>query len=126
MAVSKQYLDYLLGQLEGLGRLSARPMFGGVGLYGGGVFFGLLYEDRLYFRTDDTTRPEYEARGSEGFRPPRVNTKRTKMTYYTVPPEVLEDGDELVRWAHKAVAAALAKQSPKKQSAKKQSRRKAR
>jgi DNA transformation protein len=113
MAVSKQYLDYLLGQLEGLGRLSARRMFGGVGLYCGGIFFGLLYKERLYFKTDDTTRPEYEARGSEGFRP-RANIRQLKMTYYTVPAEVLEDEDELVTWARKAVAAALAKESARK------------
>jgi DNA transformation protein len=112
MAVSKQYLDYLLGQLEGVGHLSARRMFGGVGLYSGGIFFGLLYKERLYFKTDDATRPEYEARGSEGFRP-RANLKSMKMTYYTVPAEVLEDEDELVRWARKAVGAALAKESAK-------------
>jgi TfoX/Sxy family transcriptional regulator of competence genes len=32
-------------------------------------------------------------------------------TYYTVPEEVLEDDAELVRWARKSVAAALAKES---------------
>jgi DNA transformation protein len=110
MAVSKQYLDYLLGQLKGLGGLSSRRMFGGLGLYSRGTFFGLLYKERLYFKTDDSTRPEYEARGSEGFRP-RANTKNMKMTYYTVPAEVLEDEDEVVRWARKAVTAALAKES---------------
>jgi DNA transformation protein len=112
MAVSKQYLDYLLGQLEGIGSLSARRMFGGLGFYSGGIFFGLVYKERLYLKTDDETRPEYEARGSEGFRP-RANLKGMKMTYYTVPAEVLEDEDELVRWARKAVAAALANESAK-------------
>ena len=111
MAVSKQYLDYLLGQLKGLGGVEARRMFGGLGLYSRGTFFGLLYKDRLYFKTDDSTRPEYEARGSEGFQPrPGV---RVQMTYYTVPAEVLEDEDELVRWAQKAVTAALAKEAAK-------------
>jgi DNA transformation protein len=105
MVVSKQYLDYLIGQLAGLGGLEARRMFGGVGLYSRGTFFGLLYKEKLYFKTDDSTRPEYEARGSEGFRP-RANLKNAKMTYYTVPAEVLEDEDELVRWAKKAVAVA--------------------
>jgi DNA transformation protein len=109
MAVSKQYLDYLLGQLHGLGGVEARRMFGGLGLYSRGTFFGLLYKERLYFKTDDSTRPEYEARGSEGFRP-RANLKNMKMTYYTVPAEVLEDEDELVAWAKKAVTAALAKE----------------
>jgi DNA transformation protein len=112
MAVSRQYLDYLVGQLEGVGRLSVRRMFGGVGFYSGGIFFGLVYKERLYFKTDDATRPEYEARGSEGFRP-RANLKGMKMTYYTVPAEVLEDEDELVKWARKGVAAALAKEPVK-------------
>ena len=108
MAVSNQYLDYLLGQLKRLGGVEARRMFGGLGLYSRGTFFGLLYKERLYFKTDDSTRPEYEARGSEGFQP-RANAKNVKMTYYTVPADLLEDDDELVRWAQKAVTAALAK-----------------
>ena len=33
------------------------------------------------------------------------------MTYYTVPAEVLEDRDEVVAWARKSVAAALAKET---------------
>jgi DNA transformation protein and related proteins len=111
MAVSKQYLDYLLGQLKGLGGVEARRMFGGLGLYSRGTFFGLLYKERLYFKTDDSTRPEYEARGSEGFQP-RPGVK-VQMTYYTVPAEILEDDDELVRWAQKAVTAALAKEAAK-------------
>jgi DNA transformation protein len=110
MPLSKQYLEYIIEQLQGLGGLTTRRMFGGAGLYSNGVFFGLLYKDRLYFKTDDATRPEYEARGSEGFRP-RANTTGIKMTYYAVPADVLEDNDELVKWARKSVAAALAKGS---------------
>jgi len=112
MAVSEQFLSYLLDQLQGVGHLTSRRMFSGVGLYSGGLFFGLLFKERLYFKTDDASRPDYESRGSEGFCP-RPNTKRDKMTYYTVPAEVLEDGDELVKWARRAVSAALAKESAK-------------
>jgi len=82
-------------------------MFGGAGLYSGEAFFGLLYQDRLYFRTDDATRSDYEARGSEGFRP-RPNITRLKMNYYTVPADILEDGEELVKWARRAVVASRA------------------
>ena len=117
MAVSRQYLDYLLGQLNGLGGVEARRMFGGLGLYSRGTFFGLLYKERLYFKTDDTTRPEYEARGCEGFNP-RADLKSAKMTYYTVPAEVLEDDDEVVQWARKAVTAALTKEIAKGAGAK--------
>jgi DNA transformation protein len=112
MAISKQFVEYVIEQLQGLERLTSRRMFSGVGLYSDGLFFGLLYHERLYFRTDDTTRPEYEARGSEGFRP-RPNIKRMKMRYYTVPADVLEDAEELVKWARKATAVALAAENAK-------------
>ena len=112
MAISEQFLEYILEQLQGLGRLTSRRMFSGAGLYSDGLFFGLLYKDRLYFKTDDSTRPEYEARGSEGFRP-RPNTSRQSMRYYTVPADVLEDGQELVKWARQAVAVALASEQAK-------------
>ena len=112
MAISKQFVEYVIEQLQGLDRLTSRRMFSGVGLYSDELFFGLLYHERLYFRTDDTTRPEYEARGSEGFRP-RPNIKRMKMRYYTVPADVLEDAEELVKWARKATAVALAAENAK-------------
>jgi DNA transformation protein len=112
MAISKQFVEYVLEQLQDIERLTSRRMFSGVGLYSGGLFFGLLYHERLYFKTDDTTRPGYEARGSEGFCP-RPNTARLKMTYYTVPADVLEDSEELVKWARQATAAALACKSAK-------------
>ena len=112
MAISEQFLEYILEQLQGLGRLTSRRMFSGAGLYSDGLFFGLLYKDRLYFKTDDSTRPEYEARGSEGFRP-RPNTSRVSMRYYTVPADVLEDSQELVKWARQAVAVSLASEQAK-------------
>ena len=42
MAVTPQYRDYVVGQLSCVGRVAARSMFGGVGLYLDGVFFGLI------------------------------------------------------------------------------------
>ena len=126
MAISKQFVEYVLEQLQGLERLTSRRMFSGVGLYSDGLFFGLLYHERLYFKTDDTTRPAYEARGSEGFRPPHPHVQRMKMKYYTVPADVLEDAEELVKWARQAKAVALASESAKaaKSSAKEGGKRK--
>ena len=44
-------------------------MFGRVGLYAQGLFFALIAEDRLYFKVNDATRPEFQQRGMEPFRP---------------------------------------------------------
>ena len=35
-------------------------MFGGYGLYAGEVFFGIVANGRLYFKTDDETRGRFE------------------------------------------------------------------
>jgi TfoX/Sxy family transcriptional regulator of competence genes len=38
MPVSERYVDYVLEQLEGIGTLRARRMFGGVGIYLDDIF----------------------------------------------------------------------------------------
>jgi DNA transformation protein and related proteins len=103
MPFSQSYLDFILEQLENvLPAVSARKMFGGVGIYTRGLFFALIADDVLYFYTDDTNRPDYESAGSRHF----------SKHYYEVPIEILEDVDALQVWVRKAVAAADRK--PKK------------
>jgi DNA transformation protein and related proteins len=85
-------------------RIRARPMFGGVGLYSGDVFFALIADDTVYFKTDESTRPEFEARGMEPFRP--FGDSGGTMQYYQVPEDLLEDPEALRPWAEKAVAIA--------------------
>jgi DNA transformation protein len=98
------FKDFVLDQLAGLGEVSCRAMFGGHGLYLGKTFFGILFQGRLYFRTDAKTRLKYERRGMKPFRP---NDRQT-MKYHEVPADVVENREELVAWARRAVAAANA------------------
>ncbi len=95
------FVAYVLDQLQRLGPVRARAMFGGYGLYNGGVFFGIIDEGRLYFKTDDQSRQEYRRRGMGPFQP---NPQQTLKTYYEVPVEVLEDDEELTAWALRACA----------------------
>jgi DNA transformation protein len=106
VAVSQEYLSYVLEQLDGLGRISFRRMFGGVGIYRGELFFALLFEDQLYFKVGDADRAEYEKRRMQRFKP-YADRPELSMTYYTVPVEVLEDRDELRVWGQRSVATAL-------------------
>ena len=106
MPVSEEYLAYVLEQLAGMGRLTSRRMFGGAGIYCGGLFFALIFRDQLYFKVDDTNRSEYERRGMERFRP-YADRPHLSMTYYSVPVDVLEDTEQLMAWGRCAVAAAL-------------------
>lgn len=82
-------------------------MFGGVGIYSRDVFFALIADDTLYFKVDDSTRPEFEARGSPPFRP--YGEEGEEMQYYRVPDELLEDPESLGHWADQAIQVARAK-----------------
>jgi len=106
LAVSEAFKSFVLDQLDGLDDVVPRSMFGGVGLYARGVFFGIIARDVLYLKADDTTRGEYERAGMEPFRPYPERAGTTQ--YYAVPVGVLESASELVEWARKAVAVARA------------------
>jgi len=80
-------------------------MFGGVGLYARDRFFAILMNDTIYLKVDDATRPSYEAAGSRAFNP-FPERGGGSMQYYEVPLAVLEDADELARWAKKSIAVA--------------------
>ena len=110
MAVSKGYRGFVVDQLERVAPITAKPMFGGVGLYAGGLFFALIAEDRLYFKTDDTTRPDFERLGMEPFRP---FGEESAMGYYAVPADVLEDAAQLEPWMRKAIDVASKARQPK-------------
>jgi DNA transformation protein len=105
MAVSPGYTQYVIDQLAGLGQVRSRRMFGGVGLYLGDIFFGLIAEETLYFKVDDVNRADYETRGMQPFRP-YAKRPQLSISYFAVPPEALEDDEELVRWARQSVRAA--------------------
>lgn len=117
MPVSEEYLDYVVDQLGCIGEVAAKKMFGGVGLYHDGFFFGLIAADVLYFKVDDENRRQYETAGARPFRP-YGDEGSYSMGYYEVPVDVLEDVDQLRAWARGAVAAAARKASSRKRKTK--------
>jgi len=116
MAVSSNYLEYVLEQLSGVGRVSAKRMFGGAGIYLDGLFFALVADDVLYFKVDAANQRDYEARGMQAFKP--FGESSYNMRYFEVPIDVLEDRDQLRQWAIKALAVAKSKRTVNKKKAK--------
>jgi len=105
VTVSGGFRSFVLEQLGRVVRdVRGRSMFGGVGIYSGDVFFALIADDTLYFKVDDSTRPEFESRNMDPFRP--YGTDGEVMQYYCVPAEVLEDAEALADWAERAIAVA--------------------
>src|SRR5262245_49724074 len=110
MPVTDDYRDFVLEQLAPAGRVTSRAMFGGVGLYLDGLFFALIDDDTLFFKTDDETRKRYAAAGSKPFCP-YPDQPEQSMGYWAVPAEVLEDSDALAAWAREAMGVALERRS---------------
>lgn len=95
------FRDFVLEELQGIGGVRAKAMFGGFGLYRGEAFFGIIHGGALYLRTDSASRIEYERRGMRPFTP---SPKQRLKAYYEVPADVLEDAETLADWACRALA----------------------
>ena len=101
MAVSDEFLDYLLDQFRDWGDVTVRRMFGGAGLYRDEKMFGLVADDVAYLKVDDSNGEEFEEAGSSPFKP--WADKPTLMSYYEIPPDVLEDAEQLVEWSKRSL-----------------------
>lgn len=118
LKVTEAMRTFVLDQLDGLGDVVARSMFGGVGLYCNGCFFGIIAGDALYLKVDESNRADFERAGMTPFAP--YPDRAVTMQYYAVPVDVLESAPELVAWARKAVAvgeASAARKRPRRRTA---------
>ncbi len=85
MTASDDFLGYVRDQLSRWGEVNVRRMFGGAGLYRDGMMFGLVADDVVYFKVDDTNRDDYVT----GVRPLSTfpeEGKKTVMSYYEIRP----------------------------------------
>jgi len=94
------FVQFIEDQLSVIGNVHSRRMFGGHGLYHNGLFFGIIYREQLYFKTDERTRLAYIDRNMKPFQP---RSDQVLKNYYEVPPDYLEDQDMLVSWAKEAI-----------------------
>lgn len=113
MAVSAEYKEFVAEQLERLGPVRMRGMFGGAGVYLDDLMFGLIFEETLYFKVDDTNRADFEGEGMEPFTYEMRNGRTGALHYYEVPERLYDDPDELVQWARKSLAVMHAARSAK-------------
>ena len=81
-----------IGSIEGV---TSKKMFGGHGIFHEGKMFGLVDSKGNYFlKADDSNREDYLTRGS---------VQHSRMPYYSIPAEVLEDPSALISWTEKSI-----------------------
>jgi DNA transformation protein len=117
------FKEFVLDQLGALPDVRARAMFGAYGLYCGDRFFAILDEGRLFFKTDAKSQSDYITCGMGPFTY-ESNGRKVTMSYYEVPPDVLENAPHLVNWARRAIEAAAGNRKPSKVSRPKRTSRK--
>ena len=104
----KGFVNHCLELLSPLGGTSSRRMFGGHALYIDGLCMALIIQDTLYLKVDDTNRAQFERAGCRPFTYAGKNDEVHVMSYWTAPEEAMESPAEMLPWARRGLAAAVA------------------
>ena len=106
MVASDGFAEYLREQLEPLGRVSMRRMFGKTGVFCDGAMLGIVSDDTLYVRVDAHNRALFVEAAAH---PPLNYAKGGRLidlAFWRVPERLIDEPDELLDWARAALAAA--------------------
>lgn len=125
MANSQAFVDHVLDLLALAGPVDARRMFGGHGLYLGGVMFGLVDDDELFLKTDEATRERFVAAGCRMWRYSRRDGTVEATSYYQPPDGAHEDAESMLPWARLGIDAALRKRAAREAEARAKAARRA-
>jgi DNA transformation protein len=111
MPVTQEKVNALLTPLTAVRPITSRKMFGGIGIYCDGIFFAVIDDDRLFFKVDDITLPDYERFNAEQWFIP--GEPPSPQPYREVPSSVLSDPNQIAPWIDAAVGVATRKKAKK-------------
>ena len=106
MANDSGFTAFLLDQMQWLGPVTSRRMFGGSGLFLEGLMFALVIDNTLYLKADSHSCGAFEALGLLPFSYERGG-RDIALSYFQAPEEALDDRDIMIDWANRAYAAAM-------------------
>ena len=115
MTIKDPFAEYIVSDVLGhIPGISAKAMFGGYGIYQDGLVFAIIADDKLWFKVDETNKTDYQTAKSKPFTYKGHNDKVYEMSYWELPPEVLENHSEIAEWVVKSVNVARASKLKKK------------
>ncbi|MDP2339910.1 MAG: TfoX/Sxy family protein [Deltaproteobacteria bacterium] len=119
MAVSDSLENHFRDQLEPIGGVSSRRMFGAACLFVDGVAFAIIDNGSLFLKTDEALKAALKAAGGVPFTYEHKKKGSVEMSYCSPPESAFDDVKELLGWARKSAAIARAgKSKPAKKAAK--------
>ena len=113
MPVSVAFRDHVAALFAPFGESKIKLMFGGAGIYHKDQMFGLIADERIYLKANDETRKAFEAEGCGPFKFENKHGEILAMSYWEIPPHLLDDTDELAKWARRAYEIAIAGRAKK-------------
>lgn len=130
MTANRDFVDYCLELLCGVGPCTARRMFGGWGLALDGLNLALISDlgdgEKLWLKADADTQGQFEAAGCLRFTwstHKKGEPTQLSMGYYSAPADAMESALFMTPWARMALGSArkaqLAKPAPRASAARK-------
>jgi len=99
------------------GPVDVRRMFGGSGVFVGGLMIALISREVIYLKADGETIPHFERENLSPFSYATSRGEHKLTSYWRMPDRLYDDPEELAHWARDAHAvamrAAARKQKPK-------------
>lgn len=109
-APPNDFAQYCCDLLIEAGPCVARRMFGAYGISSGGLTLAILADlgsgEKLWLKTDETTRALFENAGCERFIY-QAKDQPKSMNYYSAPDTAMESPQQMAPWARLALESAL-------------------
>jgi len=100
MAVSKDYIDYILEQLHGLGGVTAVPILEGHGFFFDNKLFAIIAKDRFRMKMDETNLFLYK---DAGLVAPPVLESTEDSGFFQVPDSIINTPLVFEKWCQTAI-----------------------
>lgn len=121
-ASDSEFVAFVVDQMQGVGPVQAKRMFGGFGLFLDDLMIALIAGNTLYLKVDSQSQGLFESQGLLPFTFERAG-KAVAMSYFQAPEDVFEEPAAMSRWGNEAYAAALRAARSASQSGKKDAKR---
>lgn len=117
--MTPEYREWLTELFARFGAVSVKHFFNLNGLFLDDIMFGLVADDRIYFKTDEQSRKIFEREGVSALTYVMRDGERIVTSYWEVPQHLYDEPDQLVHWAKRAYEIALLSPTAKRKLARK-------